>query len=120
MFRIYLSDSAGDRFSDGTLGPLAVKIAEEFPQVERSVRVFSKHPTIKYQNQMWAGGLRWLVAGDGFEDVFDFALRDGDLKEALAAPNSVVIAAPTARSYFGEESCCPGFPVGTIRVRPSL
>ena len=105
IYRVIREDdrSTDRRFHVGTLGPLAEKLAMGFPEVEHAVRLFNKHPTVRYEKEALGHG-NWLVVDQAFERVFGFSLEDGDLGEALKNPYTVVISSQVAQSYFGGRS----------------
>ena len=93
--------------STSTPGPLAPTVAETFPDVERTVRL--------YAFNVW-GELGLLSYGDrtfyeehfymsdpSFFEVFDFPLVQGDWQTALQDPFSMVLTETMVAKYFGDE-----------------
>lgn len=80
------------------MGPLLKK---DYPQVEDYVRVYTSEGTqlIKKGNEFIAEE-KVAYADSTFFNVFDFATIEGDTKNALYEPNTVVIDASTAKKYF--------------------
>src|SRR5882672_21520 len=75
----------------------------EFAEVETAARLqsLSSNALVTIDGQMPVGG--WLAAiDDAFLDVFEFDWLEGSPATALRDPHSIVLAASTARRYFGE------------------
>ena len=88
-----------------TPAPLAETLRRDFPEVETATRLF----TLYGEGLVTCGEKRFneprLYFGDStFFDVFSIPLLAGEMKTALARPNSVVLAQSMARKYFGEEN----------------
>jgi len=107
IYRVIREDarSTDGRFHAGVLGPIGGMLEAAYPEIERAVRVSRKHALVKHGERLLGGGHSgWLVVDEGFEEVFDFKLYDGDLSKALAPPHSVVISPAVARDLFGDVS----------------
>ena len=105
IYRVIREDAraTGNRFHAGVLGSVGGMLEEAYPCVERAVRATRKNALVRHAGKQIGGGV-WLVVDEGFEKVFDFGMRDGDLSQALAQPYSVVISPDVARDFFGEAS----------------
>jgi putative ABC transport system permease protein len=96
-------------YSKGTPSPLAKAIRNDFSFAERSVRVavFWKTPVnISLSN----GGVKKFNEDNGVAvttsdlfDIFNFPLVKGNIKTALAEPNTAIITQKLATKYFGNE-----------------
>lgn len=92
--------------------PWAPAMQEEFPEIEaftRFMRYRLEIPIIieEIQKSFYEADFVW--ADSAVFEVFSFPLIKGDPKTALAAPNTVVISASTAKRYFGEAD-----PIGKV------
>ncbi len=94
-----------------TCPPMAATLAHDFPEVESTMRiyqwsqpVFRNGPKIFTENQVY-------YVDSNFFDFFGFKLREGDVKEVLKAPNTLVLTDRMAKKYFGEEN-----PMGKLLV----
>jgi len=88
-----------------TPAPLAETLVRDFPEVETATRLF----TFFGEGLVAYGEKRFteprIYFGDStFFNVFSIPLLAGDMKTALARPNTVVLAQTAARKYFGEEN----------------
>ena len=89
--------------------PLGPALQAEFPEAESVVRFWQAfRPVIQYQNKIFREELFYFTDIAVFE-VFSFPLRYGDLRRALASPNSVVLSEAMAEKYFNDEN-----PIGKI------
>jgi putative ABC transport system permease protein len=92
--------------------PVGPALAAEFPEVRKMVR-FTSHQSLLLQH----GDRRFQEADLLFIDstafeVFSWKMLAGNPRQALVAPNSIVLTQSTARKYFGDRN-----PVGlTLRV----
>ncbi|MGK6350419.1 ABC transporter permease [Parapedobacter sp. DT-150] len=81
-------------------GPL---IAQDFPEVERMVRMLETGITFRYGEKLF-NEERVFFAEDGFFDLFTVDMVQGDPQTALKNPLTVVLSAPMAKKYFGNEN----------------
>ncbi|OEK07217.1 hypothetical protein BFP71_02015 [Roseivirga misakiensis] len=78
-------------------------LRNDFPQIESVVRFNPfNFPIIKYQDKQFEEAFFNLVEPSIF-DVFTFNFIEGEAKDALVDPFSVVITQSTAEKYFGTE-----------------
>jgi putative ABC transport system permease protein len=99
-------DGQMDRFAK-TPAPLAPALLNDFPEVEKTVRLGKNSFYIFYENKRFNEQV--FFADPEIFELFSFPLKIGDPKSALAEPYSIVISAKTAEKYFGKEN-----PVGKI------
>jgi putative ABC transport system permease protein len=104
IYRVATSVEAGSNGGDiaATFPPLAKAMAEEFPEVERAVRVLNKFGII-FTNEDKIFSEDVLFAGPEFFDVFDFELLAGDRVTALKERDQVVLTTGLVVKYFGEQ-----------------
>ena len=94
-------ETARSCYTGNKVGPA---LKAEFPEVEAAVRV------IKYDNTPVSLGEKrfeesdFYYADSSFFEVFTFPLLEGNPKQALSAPNQLVLDASSARKYFGNEN----------------
>ncbi|MGH7493666.1 MAG: ABC transporter permease [bacterium] len=86
-----------------TPSPWAPVLAQDYPGVENYVRF--KTPLSRWLISIPDTEKRFYEKGFYFADatvfeVFDFVLLQGDAREALKRPNTVVLTETTARKYF--------------------
>ncbi len=87
-----------------TVGPpLAPTLAQEFPEVEKAVR-------LRYtDNVVFESGVHQFYEDDviyadkDFFHLFSFPLAKGNPATALSKPNSIVLTPEMSRKYFGDE-----------------
>lgn len=87
-----------------TPSPLAAALVEEFPEIERAVRVNVTSPPLL----LAVGEKRFYESSKAFVDaeffeVFSFRLEKGDPATALQDPSSIVITKALAEKYFGHD-----------------
>ena len=98
---------SGHKFSVGTDGPLAVKIADAVPEVEQAVRWYFRPCWMQAEDRLFRR--RFVQADEGVFDVFSFKLKSGDLESLRRVPNSIVITEETAQMFFGDAD-----PIGQV------
>ncbi len=86
-----------------TSPPLAGIIHEDFPEVEKVLRIGRSSRSLSYQDKTFFD-IKLITADSSFFDVFDFPVALGDRATALSQPNSIVLTKQAAQKYFGDES----------------
>ncbi|MCB0597964.1 MAG: ABC transporter permease [Lewinellaceae bacterium] len=81
---------------------------EDFAEVENSCRVIEYNQVVKFRDQVYEEP-HFYYADSTFFDLFTFPLLRGNPREALRAPNQLVITERMAKKYFGEE-----YPMGKV------
>ena len=80
--------------------PLAAALRNEFPEVEKAVRMIAA-TDIRFKKGNEHMNESKVVYGDaGIFDVFTLHLIDGDPKTALKEPNTIVLSEAAAKKYF--------------------
>lgn len=109
IFRV-ISQSEGngeiDRFAR-TPAPLATALLNDFPEVEKAVRLGRNSFHVFYEEKRFNEQV--FFADQELFDIFTFPLKIGDPKSALADPYSLIISEKAAEKYFGKED-----PIGEI------
>lgn len=103
---------------DGSLGyhspgKLAGALKDELPEVIASVRVMPQTGVseVKYGDSGYYE-TNVFYTDPSFFDIFSYPLIEGDVKNQLIDPNSVVISDRLAKKFFGEEN-----PIGkTLKI----
>ncbi|NVK86240.1 MAG: ABC transporter permease [Cytophagia bacterium] len=87
-------------------------LKNDFPELSSFVRIHVDEFTVGVDIQNEFKEANFAFADSSFWQVFDFQLIEGDPKEALANPFSLVLSQSAAQRHFGNES-----PLGkTLRV----
>jgi len=94
--------STGRQVIPSQQAPLAPLIKENVPEVEDYVRMVERGHTLTTGER--TGGESIWFADPSVLSVFSFRLAEGNSATALCEPRSVVMTAPAAARYFGEEN----------------
>ncbi len=87
-----------------TADPMGAALKKDYPEVENYTRLYTSNGS-----KMVKKGDVFIVennvahADSTFFDVFAYPLTEGVARQALTAPNSVVISQSAARKYFGTD-----------------
>ena len=102
--------SAGEKFNEASImPPVAQTMKADFPEVEAATRIRDYgRPKLVYGDKSFKEDAFAFVDANFF-GVFTLPIIEGDLKTALASPNTVVITKSLARKYFGNEN-----PIGKV------
>ena len=106
MYKVYTESSIDGEESRiaSTSGPLAIVLAEEFPEVEDAVRVYEFSEMLVRNGDKVFSEKDVFAVDSSFFEVFSFDLLEGNPQKALVEPRTVVLTEKTARKYFGNES----------------
>lgn len=97
----------GPRYTSNTLGQLGPALQREFPEIERTARLYVRWNLVSYGDK---GFMQYVCLVDpGFLDFFEYRLKGGDATRVLSQPYSVVITEAMAKKLFGDED-----PVGKV------
>lgn len=103
LYTVFVKDGKEDRFPL-TSPPVALGLADEFPEVQTATRVLSppevEQHLIRYYDKSFYEKKGFIVDSTFF-DVFSFEFQDGDPATALDGPSSVVLSAEMAGKIFG-------------------
>lgn len=104
-------DGSTDLHLAGIAPPYGPLIAQDFPEVERMVRMLETSLAIQHGDVLFKEE-RVFFAEDGFLDLFTVNVVQGDAHTALKEPFTIMLSTPMAKKYFGDEN-----PIGSmIRV----
>lgn len=81
--------------------PVVTALANDFAQVERTVRIYREGIEVFHKNDLLGEVLTYADAG--FFDMFTFPLEMGN-PEALKDPKALIISKKAAEKYFGQEN----------------
>jgi len=82
--------------------PIAPALVSDYPEVESSVRLRSRHEMLNYGPRRFPDE-HVVFADVDFFQLFSFQLLQGDPVTALREPNSIVLTQNLAVKYFGGE-----------------
>jgi len=82
--------------------PFATLIRNDFPDIEKVVRIIPYGGTFKYDEKIFNEQNDFFADSNLF-DVFTFHVLRGNPKKALSEPFSVLLSEETAIRYFGNE-----------------
>lgn len=92
--------------------PTAPALAADFPQIEKIVQFTSPNTFLLEHGDKHFQEEGMVFTDSTVFDVFSWKMLAGNPKQALVAPNSIVLTQSLARKYFGDQN-----PVGkTLRV----
>jgi len=108
MYRVNLNARvSGQEISTATTcSPMSATLVAEVPEIEESTRFAS--PFNSDQAPVKYGDLAFIenkvfAADSNFFEFFSFKLLEGDVKNALKEPNTLVMTQDVAKKYFGSE-----------------
>lgn len=108
IYRIVTEIHAGNIFySRGTPSPLAKAMSSDYTFTDKVARVnvFWKAsviiPSSQNESKKFSEENGFAVTTSDFFDIFNFPLIEGNIKTALAEPNTAIITQNLAEKYFG-------------------
>lgn len=116
IYRMYVTILKGEETLDNMAvlpAPVAREIHKAFPEVEASVRIRTPgnnagYNVVTYKNKSFVERTVAFV-DPTFFDVFAFPIVEGDGKQPLEEPNSIVISEAYAKKYFENKN-----PIGRV------
>jgi putative ABC transport system permease protein len=102
IYRVYAREDWGENqqfFATVTPLPMGPALKENFPEVEKYVRINPVGSQVKVGENQFSEQV--IIGGQDFFDVFDFELLSGD-RNALHGQSNVVLTERIAKKYFGE------------------
>ena len=82
--------------------PLGPVLQGGLPEIESSCRIAALQPPLKYNNNVFNDPVS--MVDSTFFNLFDFPLREGDIKNPFPTHNSLVITERAAKKYFGNKT----------------
>lgn len=105
IVRINFDAKIGDEIikESSVMAPVAATFKRELPDVINSTRLLktAEKARVSYNNKTFRKGKMALVDANFF-DIFTIQFLKGDPKTALVKPNTVVLTANQAQTYFGK------------------
>jgi putative ABC transport system permease protein len=87
-----------------TCAPMAQTLVREYPEVTAATRMRNfGFPVFRYQDKVFSEE-RVFWVDQAFFEVFTVSFIRGDMKTALAEPNTIVLTRSMALKYFGDEN----------------
>ena len=108
---IFIDQGVEDK-GGNTSAPLGKMLQQEYPEVQSSARLLNLFRDDKtlFQVQQAGGKMisfyetKGFLADSNFFQILTYQFKEGDPKNALLEPNSVVINEDIAKKLFGDES----------------
>ena len=103
--RHFLAADGSVRLQFCSLAPaFAINLKQEFPEIERIVRVLSGANTqVRIGDKTFLED-RFFYAEDGLLEILSIPLLQGEPKTALSDPNTIILSETTARKYFANDN----------------
>jgi len=92
-----------DIVTANTCPPMAAALVADIPEVEASTRLEANGQLVIKTGDNSFVEERTFYADSNFFEFFSFKLLEGDVKKALAEPNSLVLSESSAKKIFGKE-----------------
>jgi putative ABC transport system permease protein len=87
-----------------TCAPMAETLVREYPEVTAATRLRNfGYPVFRHEDKVFSEE-RVFWVDQAFFDVFTVSFIKGDVKTALAEPNTIVLTESMALKYFGDEN----------------
>jgi putative ABC transport system permease protein len=106
LYSVFTKDGTSESFPR-TSPPVALALAEEFPEIESATRIVSppevEQHLLRYNENVFYEKTGFLVDSTFF-DIFSYSFKEGDRFTALDGPSSVVLSADVAAKIFGSQS----------------
>ena len=101
---IFQADINGGKINESVvMAPVAATMKKDFPEVKDATRLLNYGtPRISFENKAFKDD-HVAIADPNFFSIFTLPMIEGDAKNALANPYSVVITKSTAIKYFGKQ-----------------
>lgn len=105
IYRLLLSRDDDEQFSALTSAKYSPYIENEFPEVEKTARIFTAQNSanLKYENTSRKVNGFYFADSSALQ-IFDYKLLAGNPSTALNAPNTIVVSEREAEAWFGKES----------------
>lgn len=111
VIQVFTQENKEDIHTAFTPAPLSKILSNEFPEIEKSVRILPGGNIILKKDRDSFYEQNLLFVDPDFLKVFTFKLISGDPSTALTQPNSIILSESAAKKYFGEEN-----PIGQVLI----
>lgn len=105
IYRVFARENWGENeefFYTVTPFPMGPALKENFPEVERQVRILKMATQVKVGDNLFNESL--TIAGQDFFSVFDFEIIHGAGERLLNDQNEIVLSEDIAKKYFGDNN----------------
>jgi putative ABC transport system permease protein len=104
IYRAWLDEHyKGEIFTNTTTPlPLVPVLQANLPDVQTACRVAAFNTLVKYNNNTFNEPVN--MVDSSFFSLFDFPLKEGDVKNPFPTKNSLIITEKAAKKYFGKNS----------------
>ncbi|HYW94080.1 MAG TPA: ABC transporter permease, partial [Bacteroidales bacterium] len=105
IYRVNFHGTFGGESLDESITPAALSalLIEDLPEVKEVTRIFNtENRAVKYGEKAFYED-KFAFVDTNFFDFFTFPFIEGDPKNCLVEPFTVVITESTAKKYFGKE-----------------
>ncbi|MBX2874131.1 MAG: ABC transporter permease [Saprospiraceae bacterium] len=100
VFKLDSRKASNDLIYGITPLPLAEAAAQNIPEVEEAVRLYTLRANVKSNQNVYNEVIHFV--DEGFFDLFDFPISKGSAQD-IGKPESVILTEKMAKKYFGEE-----------------
>lgn len=98
IYRVGNSYTTGG-FDEMIVTPQIPAMEKEYPDIIGATRFFSSEEIVAHDDEFTR--ISYHIVDPGFAEMFDFKMVSGDLKQALASPNQIVLTRSAATELFG-------------------
>ena len=102
LYRAWLEEHyKGELFINTTTPlPLVPVLQANLPEVQTACRVAAFNTLVKYNSNTFNEPVN--MVDSSFFNLFDFSLKEGDIKNPFPTKNSLIITEKSAKKYFGK------------------
>ncbi len=103
IYRAWLEEHYEGQIFTNTVTPLPLVpvLQANLPQVQSACRIAAFNTLIKYNNNTFNDPVN--MVDSSFFNLFDFPLKEGDIKNPFPTKNSLIITEKSAKKYFGKD-----------------
>jgi putative ABC transport system permease protein len=104
IYRVWLEEHYQGQIFTNTVTPIPLGpvLQAHLPEVGSSCRVAALNTLVKYGNNTFNDPVN--IVDSSFFDLFDFNLKEGNIKNPFPTANSLIITEKSAKKYFGNSS----------------
>ncbi|GAA4275103.1 ABC transporter permease [Aquimarina gracilis] len=107
VYRVYMDALVGETFEESdaqTSNYIGPTLKQEFPEVLEHVRIYRlEKVTFKYDERI-IEEINGSLADETYLDIFKYPILEGDRKNVLTEPNSIVLTESFAKKVFGNQN----------------
>lgn len=100
VFKLDSRKASNDLIYGITPLPLAEAAAQNIPEIEEAVRLYTLRSNVKSKGTVYNEVIHFV--DDGFFNLFDFPITRGSAQD-IGKPESIILTEKIAKKYFGEE-----------------